>query len=201
MPQVTTLIAALLATLSCGAASAGATDGDLFGYRLGAKYQLTEKTQGYFMLLGQAVLVAERPEMPADFKKVELIASPKTLTIANIYASAEFDDEAQAKEFELRYADLLDTLYGKKCQKKKAYLDEALKLVCAQKFELTVNHFKPDKADEKHKVHVGLKFDNESPEGKKVLMQFKSELEQLEREGKQQRFEKARDEHKLRGLQ
>jgi hypothetical protein len=177
-------------------------EGELFGYRLGAKYAVTAQTKGYFMaFLGQMVVIAERPEMPTDFESLELITTPKTFTIANIYASAEFTDEDKAKAFESRYADLLNTLYGPNCSAQKAYLGEALKLLCSKRFVLTVHHFKPESEQEKHKVHVGLQIDNDSPAGKKTVAQFGSELKQLEREGKKQRLEQALKEQKLKGLQ
>lgn len=183
-------------------ALAGPMEGELFGYRLGARYTVGAETQGYFMgLLGQAVVAAERPEMPSDFERLELIATPKTFTVANIYASAEFEDEEKAKAFESRYVDLLGTVYGPKCSPLKAYLDESLKLLCSKKYELTVHRFKPDKPTEKHKVHVSLKFDNDSPAGKQILAQFKAELKQLESEGKKQRLEKALKDQKLKGMQ
>ena len=48
---------------------------------------------------------------------------------------------------------------------------------------------------------VVLKFDNNSPAGTKMLAQFKVELHELEKEGKQQRLDQARKEQKLKGLQ
>lgn len=191
--------------LLCGAwpaAFASPIEGDLFGYRLGAKYAVTAETRGYFMaFLGQMVVTAQRPEMPPDFEKLELVTTPKTFTIANIYATAEFADEEKARAFESRYADLLSTLYGSKCSPLKAYLDEALKLLCSKRFVLTVHRFKPDKAEKKHIVHVGLQIENDSPTGKQIVAQFDAELRQLEREGKKQRLEQAMKEQKLKGLQ
>lgn len=189
----------------CGAwpsAFAGPMEGELFGYRLGAKYAVGTETKGYFMaFLGQMVIIADKPEMPADFGTLELITTPKTFTIANIYASAEFAEEEKAKAFEARYADLLSTMYSSKCSSIKAYLDEALKLLCSKRFELTVHRFKPDKPEEKNKVHVSLKFENNSRAGKQILAQFEAELKQLEREGKKQRLEQAQKEQKLKGLE
>lgn len=177
-------------------------EGELFGYRLGAKYKVGAETKGYFSnFMGQAVLVAEKPDMPSDFAQLELIATPKTFTVANIYASAEFEDEEKAKAFESRYADLLGTMYGSKCSALKAYLDEALKLLCSKKYELSVHRFKPDKPSEKHKVHVSLKFDNGSQAGKQVLAQFDAELKQLDAEGKKQRLNEALKAQRLKGMQ
>jgi hypothetical protein len=182
-------------------AHAGPLEGELFGYRLGSKYPVGEATRGYFSLMGQAVLNAEKAEMPTGFGRVEVITTPKSFTVANIYAKAEFEDAAKAKEFEAKYADLLRTMYGSKCPNVKAYLEEALKVHCAKAYELTVHRFKPDKAGEKHQVHVGIKFDNESPAGKKILSLFKTELDQLDSEAKRNRLDKALREQGLKGLQ
>jgi len=189
------------AVLASSLANAGPLEGDLFGYRLGAKYPVGDATRGYFSFMGQAVLLAEKPEAPPGFDRVELVTTPKTFTIANIYATAEFEDEFKAKAFEVKYADLLGTMYGPKCAATKAWLDEALKLICSKSFELTVHRFKPDKPGEKHKVHVGLKFDNDSTSGKKVLAQFKSEFATLDTEAKRTRLDKALREQRLKGLQ
>ena len=151
--------------------------------------------------MGQAVLNAEKPEMPAGFSRVEVITTPKTFTVANIYANAEFEDEVKAKGFETKYADLLRTMYGGKCPAIKAYLDEALKLLCSKTYEFTVHRFKPRRPGEMHKVIVGLKFDNDSAVGKKILQQFKSELEQFDSEAKRARLDKALREQGLKGLQ
>ena len=194
------LVASLFGTLS--SAIAGPVEGELFGYRLGAKYPIGDATRGYFMaFMGSMVVMAEKPEMPSDFERLELIATPKTFTIANIYAVAEFADEEKAKAFASRYADLLETLHGARCSPLKAYLEESLKRLCGGSFELTVHRFKPDKPSEKHKVHVALKFDNDSKAGKRIVAQFLSELKQLESEGKKSRLEKALKEQKLKGMQ
>ena len=193
------LLASAILVLSV--AHAGPLEGELFGYRLGTKYPVGDATRGYFSFMGQAVLSAEKPEVPTGFARVELITTPKSFTIANIYANAEFGDEAKAKEFERKYAELLRTMYGGKCPAVKAYLDETLKLACSRSYELTVHRVKPDKPGEKHQVHVGLKFDNDSPAGKKILSQFKSEFETLDTEAKRARLDKALREQGLKGLQ
>lgn len=178
-------------------ALAGPVEGDLFGYRLGAAYPVGADTK--FMNFG--VVLAERPEMPSDFERVELITTPKTFTIANIYGIAEFKDVQGAEAFAARYADLLNTLHGRRCSSMEAYLGEALKLLCAGKYELSVHHFKPDNPSEKHKVHVGLRFNLDSEAGKGIEALFMSEFRQLESEGKKQRLDEALKEQKLKGMQ
>ena len=153
-------------------AVAGPSEGDLFGYRLGSKYPVTDSTKGYFWpFMGSMVVVADKPEKSDDFKKVELIATPKTFTIANIYGVAEVATEKEAKAMAARYSDLLQTLHAAKCHSEKAYLGEALKLLCGGQYELTVSHYPPDKNEKNYKVHVGLKFSNDAEGGKRILTQ------------------------------
>ena len=182
-------------------ALAGPIEGELFGYRLGSRYPATDDTKGYHSILGSTVILAEKPEKPADFQRVELITTPKTFTIINIYGIAEFLDEKQAKALAAQYADILDTAHGNKCPSTKAYLGESLKLVCEGQYVLTVAYYAPDKTDKKHKVHVGLTFDNMSRMGKLFTAQFDQEWKQLEAEGKTHRLEQAEKEQKLQGLQ
>lgn len=185
---------------------AGPLDGELFGYKLGTRYPLTDKTQGrFYSALGQVMLLAEWPKKSDDFQRIELITTPKTLTIANIYGIAEFSNEAPAKAFATRYADLLSTVYADKCRVEEAFLGESLKLLCGEQFELTVSYYRGGKyaggRKEKHKVHVGLTFSNDREAGKQLLTQFKHEWEEMETEGKKYRLEQAKKMQQLRGLQ
>ncbi len=182
-------------------ATAGVLEGDFFGYRLGTKYPLSQSTKGYVDVMGGVVVLAEKPEMPNDFQHVELILTPKSNTIANIFAVAEFSDETKAKSFANRYADLLETMHGSKCPAMRTFLDESLKRLCSNTFELTVAYYKPRQAKEKFKVHVGLKYESSTTLGANILAQFKSEIKQLESEGKKQRLEKALEDPKMKGLQ
>ena len=200
-PHIRALLISVSLLFGSFVASAGVIEGDFFGYRLGAKYPIGKTTKGYMDVMGGVVLIAEKPEMPSDFERVELIVTPKTFTIANIFAVAEYADEAKAKSLASRYADLLETLHGSKCPPQIAYLGESLKRLCGSIYELTVSHFKPSSSKERHKVYVGLKFENSTEAGKRVLAQFESEIKQLEAEGKRQRLERAIKEQKMKGLQ
>lgn len=203
MKSIRGLLLAISFVAAVQSALAGPAEGDFFGYRLGNTYPVTDSTKGNFMgLLGQAVVVAEKPDKSDDFMRVEVITTPKSFTIANIYGVAEVANEKEAKAMSIRYADLLQSLHGSTCTPDKAYLGEALKLLCGRgQYEMTVSHYSPNKNETKFKVHVGLKFANDSESGKKLLKQFKDEQAQLEREGKKYRLEKAMKEQKLRGLQ
>ncbi|CAN7641080.1 hypothetical protein LJR066_004832 [Acidovorax sp. LjRoot66] len=79
-----------IAVACCGllgmAASAGVTDGDLFGHRLGTRLATTPATMGYWSQ-GRAIIMVDKPEIPPEFEKLELPTTPKTYTIGNIYAS------------------------------------------------------------------------------------------------------------------
>lgn len=202
MPKIYRLLLTIAFLGTLQSAIAGPLEGDFFGYRLGTKYPVTDSTKGYFMApMGSMVVYADNPEKPEEFKKVELITTPKTFTIANIYGVAEVTTEKEAKMMAARYADLLQSLHGAKCRPEKAYLGEALKLLCGGQYEMTVSHYKPNKNEKNYKVHVGLKFSNDVEPGKKIMVQFKREMDELEKEGKKQRLEKAIKEQKLRGLQ
>ncbi|MCA2969295.1 MAG: hypothetical protein O9345_04380 [Burkholderiaceae bacterium] len=80
-------------------------------------------------------------------------------------------------------------------------MDESLKLLCAGKFVLTVVWFKPSKAGEQHKVHVGLQIDSDSDMGKKIGTQYLSEFDELRKAAAAARVQRARKEDKLKGLE
>ena len=181
-------------------ALAGPIEGDLFGYHLGSKYPRTDDTRGGYSSFGDAHILSEKPEKPPAFQRVEIVATLKTLTIANIYGTAEFSDEKQAKAFAAQYVDLLSAAHGNKCRPTEAYLGESLKLVCGGQYLLTVSYYAPG-SGEKHKVQVGLTFDDESKAKKRILAQFEQERKQVEAEGKTHRLKEANKEQKLRGLQ
>lgn len=160
---------------------AGPIEGELFGYRLGSRYPATDDTKGGHHPLGSALILAEKP---TDFQRVEIIATPKTFTIVNIDGIAEFSDEKQAEALAAQYPHILDTVHGNKCRQEKSFLSESLKRVCGGQYELRVNYFGLDKTDEKHKVHVGLTFDNMSKAKKQINTQMDQEIKALEAEGK-----------------
>ncbi|MCA9423205.1 MAG: hypothetical protein KC592_19455 [Nitrospira sp.] len=182
-------------------ASAGPPEGELFGYKLGSKYPITDSTQGYFSLMGAIVVIADKPEKSDDFRRVELITSPKTFTIANIHGIAEAVGKKEAEDIAARYADLLKTLHADKCLEEEAAPYETLSLLCGGCYELYVAQFSPRENEKEHKVYVGLRFSHECATSKEILAQMKRERAELETEGKLHRLEQARKEQKLRGLQ
>lgn len=185
----------------CKSAFAGPPEGELFGYKLGSKYQATDSTiVKLHTLLRTITVIAENPKKSDDFQRVELIITPKTFTIANIYGIAEAVGKKEAEDIAERYADLLKTLHADKCPEEEAAPYETLSLLCEGGYELSVAKFSPDESEKKYKVHIGLKTSNESTAGKEIRTQNKREWAQLETEGKLDRLEQARKEQKLRGL-
>jgi hypothetical protein len=87
------LLVVIAFLLSCTGTFAGPPEGELFGYKLGSKYPITDSTQGRFTIMGAMAIVADNPEKSEDFQRVELITSPKTFTIANIHGIAEVGSE------------------------------------------------------------------------------------------------------------
>lgn len=186
----------------CKGAYAGPPEGELFGYKLGSKYPATDNTiVKLHTLLRTITVIAENPKKSDDFQKVELIITPKTFTIANIYGIAETENKKEAEDIAARYSDLLKTLHADKCPEEEAAPWESLRLLCEGHYELSVAKFSPDGSEKQYKVQVGLKTSNESAEGKEIRAKNKREWAQLETEGKLYRLEGARKEQKLRGLQ
>ena len=199
------LLAVITFLLSCNGAVAGPPEGELFGYKLGSKYPTTDSTQGSWSpFLETMTVFADNPEKSDDFQRVELTTTPKTFTIVNILGIAEVVGEKEANDIAARYTDLLKTLYADKCPAEKAnpYATYSLlKLLCAERYELSVDQFSPYKNRKKYLVHVSLRFSLERAAGKEMVAQMKRERAQLKAEGKLHRLEEARKEQKLRGLQ
>jgi len=191
--------------LSCNGAFAGPPEGELFGYKLGSKYPATDSTPAkWHTLLQTLTVVADNPEKSDEFQRVELMITPITYTIGKIIGIAEVVSEKEAKDIAARYTDLLETLHVDKCPAEKTNLFETyifLKLLCAERYELSVAQFPPDKNEKKYEVHVGLKTSDESAAGKEIRAQSKREWAQLVTEGKLHRLEDARKELQLRGLE
>ena len=199
------LLVVMVFLLSCNGAFAGPPEGELFGYKLGSKYPATDSTPAkWHTFLQTLTVVADNPEKSDEFQRVELMITPITYTIGKIIGIAEVVSEKEAKDIAARYADLLRTLHVDKCPAEKASRFETyifLKLLCAERYELSVAQFHPHKNEKKYQVHVGLKFPNESAADKEIIAQAKREWAQLRAEGKLHRLEQASKEQKLRGLE
>jgi hypothetical protein len=104
------LIAVIL-LIVIDSARAGAREGELFGYRLGARYPLTSQTRtgmsGFFRYV-----YAEHPVKPRTISEVTLLTTPKTLQIVAITGLRGFSDRATAWRFFNVFAPMLGAHYG-----------------------------------------------------------------------------------------
>jgi hypothetical protein len=175
-------------------------EGDLFGYRIGDRYPVSERTRGRPGVMGGLELLAEKPTMPVGVKEVRMMVTSKTHTIANIYGTAEFRSLPQAKAFTAKYADLLNTLYGKECTKEEAYLRETVKLLCSGKFILSLTTSTEGKQQQVHTVTVRLTTSDASSVRDDILDRFKREDEELRAEFAKQRLDSATESKQLDGL-
>lgn len=183
------------------AASAGITDGDLFGHRLGARVPVQPSTLGYWSV-GRAIIIVDKPEIPPEFEKLELLATPKSYTIGTIYATKSLPERAAAFALADKYKDLLPTLYGEQCVRER---DGAgglvLNMRCGQ-YQLTIQLFSPDRQNPSgpYTVQVGLTMATETRVGYDWQMLLDQEREAADREGRLLRLEQARKDRSLRGF-
>lgn len=165
---LTRALAVLLAGFACGAVRAGPPEGDLFGYKLGAPYVVGELTQQRTRVSPMVEMMIDRPEKAADFKAVELLATPKSLTLISVHGVADFPDEAQARAFAARQAAQITSAYGDKCPKSPSFMNDLLKLLCPGGLELSVSYYPPDASRVQHKVHLGLRLSPDSEAGRRL---------------------------------
>lgn len=98
----------------------GAAGGELFGYRIGATYPVSSKTQlwhvpaSYGQYSGKTYLIrAEAAVAPPDLGPVHLLVTQKTFTILVISSATTLNSGAQASQFARRYTDILAARYGR----------------------------------------------------------------------------------------
>jgi hypothetical protein len=89
---------------------ADAGDGQFMGYELGAKYP-TSPQEAARTTTGNLLITAENPTKPADIDQVSLIATPESRTIGYIIAASWFATEDEARDFGIRYVELLRAIY------------------------------------------------------------------------------------------
>lgn len=187
--------------LFCMAASAGVTDGDLFGHRLGTRLATTPTTMGYWSQ-GRAIIVADKPEIPPEFEKLELLTTPKTYTIGNIYASKSLPERTAAFTLAEKYRDLLPTLYREQCVRERdGFGGVVLDMRCGQ-FQLSIQVFSPDRQNpsNQYTVQIGLTMAKETRIGYDWQVLLDEEREAGDKEGRQQRLEQAKKDRSLRGF-
>ena len=89
---------------------ADAGDGQFMGYELGTKYPASPQTAAV-TTTGNLLITAENPTKPADIVQVSLIATPESRTIGYIIAASWFVSEREARDFGIRYVELLRAKY------------------------------------------------------------------------------------------
>ncbi len=89
---------------------ADAGDGQFMGYELGTKYPASSQ-EAAVTTSGNLLITAENPTKPADIVQVSLIATPASRTIGYIIAASWFGSEREARDFGIRYVELLRAKY------------------------------------------------------------------------------------------
>ena len=182
-------------------ASAGITDGDLFGHRLGARVQTTPSTLGYWSQ-GRAIIIVDKPEIPPEFEKLELLTTPKTYTIGHIYASKSLPERTAAFTLADKYKDLLPTLYREQCVRERdGFGGVVLDMRCGQ-YQLSIQVYSPDRQNPSgpYSVQIGLTMARETRVGYDWQMLLDEERDAVDRAGRQARLEQAQKDRSLRGF-
>jgi hypothetical protein len=102
------LLCCLFALPTVAIADAG--EGQFMGYELGTKYPASPQEAG-LTTTGNLLITAENPTKPADINQVSLIATPESRTIGYIIAASWFATEDEARDFGIRYIELLRAIY------------------------------------------------------------------------------------------
>lgn len=177
MKKILTLC--LLLFVTTAHASDGIPAGELFGYKLGDTYKITKKTRGSDSL-GVLEVIADSPVKPKEIDEVRILITYKTQTIINIYGVKAFAKKDQANEFAWKYNALLSKLYPDARQVEVSLHDRPPEMErnVGNKL-LSVGIFPSLRIKGKHEVHIGLKLDSESVEGKRLNVMAKAEGDQL----------------------
>jgi hypothetical protein len=89
---------------------ADAGNGQFMGYELGTEYSASPQ-DAELTTSGNLLIAAEDPTKPADIVRVSLIATPESRTIGYIIAASWFVSEREARDFGIRYVELLRAKY------------------------------------------------------------------------------------------
>jgi hypothetical protein len=183
-------------------AFAGPAEGQFLGYRIGSKYVTTDATRWRFSFLGHVDFEADVPEKPDEIERVQVIATPKSLTIANIYGVSQFDNREQAEAMADKYATIIRVMHRRRCVEREALLPgDKLVMVCGGSYDLRVSVYSPEIAGDRFSVHIGLRPANGTKLDNRFQRLFKDEMKILEREHDQRQLGEAVDGGVLRGLQ
>lgn len=169
LPSSTRTLAVLCAIVACTAvARAAPPDGDLFGYKLGVPYAVSELTLQHTRVSPMVEMLIDKPERAPEFKAVELLATPKSLTLISVHGIADFPDETQARAFAARQAAQIGAAYGERCARSPSFMNDIVKLACPGGLELSVSYYPPDASRSQHKVHLGLRLSPDSEAGRRL---------------------------------
>jgi hypothetical protein len=102
------LLCCLLALPTAALADAG--DGQFMGYELGTEYPASSQ-EPELTTSGNLLITAEDPTKPADIVQVSLITTSESRTIGYIIAASWFATEREARDFGIRYVELLRAKY------------------------------------------------------------------------------------------
>ncbi len=103
------LLCCLLALPTVVIADAG--EGQFMGYELGKEYP-TSSQEVEITTTGNLLIAAENPTKPDNIAQVSLIATPDSRTIGYIIAASWFATEREARDFGIRYVELLRAKYS-----------------------------------------------------------------------------------------
>ena len=150
------LIIFIFVSATTGTAMADAADGELFGYKIGDSYEITEKTKKKINIGGTVVAIkAENAKQPEDVGKVYIVTSTMTYTIGTIYSTRKFRNANIAEEFAHKYTSFLAAKYRKHSPQFKGLADSSKLLInFDNNYELRIRVFAPK--DQKPSVHISL---------------------------------------------
>lgn len=162
MNHLKILVALLITFAFTNTAMADAADGELFGYKIGDNYEITEKTKKKGSRGGSVfVIKAENARKPEDVGKVYLVTSTITHTILDIYSTRNFRDKNKAEEFAHKYTTFLAAKYRKHSPQQKGLADSSrLMINFENNYELRIRVFAPK--DQKATVHISLTVQGEN---------------------------------------
>lgn len=154
--------------------------GNFLTFQIGAPFvETTLITNRRTLDGGATTFLAMYPPPPPGLTRIEIIASSKTLTIGNIYASADFQIETDAKTVAESYANALKKLYGASCQESQSFPNPRrfLLLVCNDKYEIQVAYYPPSELRQSWVVHVGMKSSVDTLYGQSMKQLFTREAD------------------------
>lgn len=155
--------------------------GKFLSFQIGLSFVETDQITNRRTLDGGATtFLTMRPSPPLGLTRIEIIASPKSLTVGNIYASADFQIEADAMTVAESYAKALKKLYEASCQQGHSFPNprRLLLLVCDEKYEIQVAYYPPNHRKQSWVVHVGLKSSIDTLYGQSLKQLFILEASQ-----------------------